>query len=323
MRIHIFLLGLVVLAGCVQFTDVDGTPLLLKIDDSGYYLEKIITEYSVPAYSLSALVKGSIYETGEIVSVFGTCLDGDDAPASDAVAYLSAWYPNGTKFLNSTNMTEIQDSYFLYTGPMSAVQGTYLTQMRCYDPVVNATALAFGEWQNPYWVNRIGDIDNATANLSVQIGDFEINVNNSFEIVFDKIDSVNVTINETFTNITQQIHEVIQVANGSVDRNDSYLAWLLQLIYNGSNPAVSGAALYWVESADNVIYADDWYIEVDVYANATEKRVTFPDVMCYINTTQTPIAVDMDPKANGFEYDEYITIKGGGAFDWNIECVWL
>ena len=95
-----------------------------------------------------ANVKGSIYGSGEIMSVFGTCVDMNYVPINTS-AYFSAWYPNGTQFISNTSMTQLQIGYFLYTGPMSVQKGTYLTEMECVDESTGQTAKAMCmKWLN-------------------------------------------------------------------------------------------------------------------------------------------------------------------------------
>jgi hypothetical protein len=157
---------------------------------------------------LEAKVKGSIYEAGEIVSVFGTCLDAYDLPfinettnASLTNATFSAWYPNGTQFIYETDVVELlEPGHYLYTAPMAAVEGTYLTRLKC--SLEDQFAYAWGEWQNPRWVGKI----NETIN---------------------QVNGTQALINQTFTNLSNQITIVGNIANNTVDRNDSLLYEML------------------------------------------------------------------------------------------------
>jgi hypothetical protein len=105
--------------------------------------------------SMRAMVKGSIYETGEYMSVFGTCMDGYDTPLMSNATF-SGWYPNGTMWFSGSPMVEMSQGYFVWQGNMNVVGGTYLTEMICTSG--DQTAKAWGEWQNPVWVNRIAPI---------------------------------------------------------------------------------------------------------------------------------------------------------------------
>lgn len=244
--------------------------------------------------SLKALVKGSVYETGEQVSVFGTCLDADDMPLPGTYAVLSSWYPNGTAFFANVSMTEIQTSYFVYTGTMNAVQGTYLTELTCHLNGSDMVARAFGEWQNPVWVSRIASTQGAVANLSaqlsnvssnltMQIGDLRVNMTDSFAITWQKIDnlSFNVSFNDTLINITEQLNYVAWVANNSVDRNDSLLA---QLMYQMLNVGINtNLTLNWTELYIPARHNQPWELYVVVH-NELGARMREPYVSCQLQS---------------------------------------
>jgi hypothetical protein len=115
---------------------------------------------------LKAMLKGSIYETGENMTVFGACFDGYGYLIQDPTlnATLSSWYPNGTIWEQDAPMTAVLNSTagttgkWLYTVNMGAQMGTYLTEITCR--YLGDTANAYGEWQNPDWVKRIATAQN-------------------------------------------------------------------------------------------------------------------------------------------------------------------
>lgn len=229
--------GLLLLTGCF-LTDAQGRHLSLEWRGGEAGLAG-----PYDGEMLVAKVKGSVYETGESVSVFGTCLSADDQPLTGTTGVLSAWYPNGTVLFSNVSMTEIEPGYYLYTGSMNPVRGTYLTEFTCtYQQQV---ARAFGEWQNPFWVAKIGEINTTTNeintkvdNITLELGDLRITMNDSFEITWSQLESINVTINDTFINLSSQIQAVGDVANASVDRNDSYLASLLHQLLDQTNTTI-------------------------------------------------------------------------------------
>lgn len=329
--VMVVVLMLALLSGCMRIVDENGNVYELARGEHGVYAESLVGEQQSPQTVLRALVKGSIYESGEAVSVFGTCLDGDDQPYPNVTAYLSSWYPNGTQHLTAVNMTEFQAGYFVYQGPMESVGGTYLTEMRCVHTPTGKFATAYGEWQNPAWVARIATIQNTTdsinttvQNISVELGELQVQVNDSFEITFNQLTSINTTLNDTYNNLSEQIYYAAQVANGSVDRNDSYLADLLNDILGQIDPG-NGSALIdpnWTETWDEPIYyRSDWELRVDVYdPNDGNSRVVYPDVYCVVNTTQTPIPQTMDPVGNHFLYGEFVGVRGD--FEWTVDCLW-
>lgn len=124
-----------------------------------------ISEASTDSTKLRAMLKGSIYESGEEVTVYGACFDGWGYLLEEANATFSSWYPNGTLWHNESPMINISESgRFRIQMNMSDTMGTYLTQIRCnYE---GDYALAFGEWQNPDWVKKIADTQDAVINLS-------------------------------------------------------------------------------------------------------------------------------------------------------------
>lgn len=325
----------ILLAGCV-FQGQDGENLKLGIDNQGFYLQQNFQGAGETTYFLKALVKGSIYETGETVSVFGTCLDADDYPAENVTAVFSSWYPNGTALQINVTMTEIQPGYFLYTGPMDAVQGTYLTEMTCIQNFTGLIAKAYGEWQNPYWVARIGttedllqNLTNLTQNISINLGNLTFMVNNSFEIVYDKFESINQTIIIEHNTTNNLIREGFN----NTYSNQTLIIKLLQNITGIVTPPVSGTPVSHQEYPNPVRYFSNWNIFVDTYSTANITRVHPPEVQCLINTTITPGYQLMTPvydedecdndadQCHDFKFTQFITIRGD--YNWNINCTYI
>lgn len=294
--------------------------------------------------ALKAMVKGSIYETGELMTVFGTCFDGQDQPVVGSYAEFSAWYPNGTQFIFNQSMPAFQDGYFSHQSTMQAVEGTYLTEMVCFANISNTiyTAHAWGEWQNPYWVKRIALLNetlnnlNLSTNVSVNltpildslanlsnltqatymlVGNISYFMNDSFEIVYQQFNQTNALINNSYYDLNQSIYYVAQVANSSVDRNDSYLA---QLLLNLTAISAPSGSLNFAEEADPVIYMKDWTIEVQAYSPLTGKKIKYPDAGCFITTTISPTPQSMTPRGNEFEFTQKITVLG--TFNWAVTC---
>jgi hypothetical protein len=323
----------ILLAGCVKITGNDGSDVYLYKNGG-----RLIGEQSLAGQEgklLKALVKGSIYETGEFVSVFGTCLNVTDGGFIGSYATMSSWYPNGTAFFENVSMVQLDgyEGYFVYNGNMAAVGGTYLTELTCHVNGSDEVAKAFGEWQNPAWVARIANISDQIANLSVnltpvldaianvsmQIGDLNVTMTNSFNQTIETLYSINATINSTFTNLTQQLIYVAGVANASVDRNDSYLAYLLQqLIVSTGTPQTYNLSI--VESADAPVYWRNWQITIRVY-NEYNVSVGEPLVSCMISTTNTPPTSNelMAYLGNGqFTHSEQV--RNHDDFSWTTNC---
>lgn len=313
---------LLLFTGCVRITGTDGSDVYLHKNGGRLVAEDTFAPPESGQTSLlKALVKGSIYETGEFVSVFGTCLNATDGGYIGSYATMSSWYPNGTVLFENTSMIQMDGypGYFLYTGSMNAVQGTYLTELTCHVNGTDEVAKAFGEWQNPAWVGRISDIGDAVANISIQIGDLNFTMTNAFNQTIETLYSINTTINNTFTNITQQLIYVASVANASVDRNDSYLAYLLQqLIVSTGTP--QNYSLQVFEDAETPVYWRVWNIDVTVY-NEYNLSVGEPLVSCTISTTNTPPTSNelMSYLGNGrFTHSEQV--RNHEDFSWTTNC---
>lgn len=149
--VYVVIAVMLLLSGC-GLRDDDG---LINAQWKEGKLSAVTTSTSED--KLIASVKGSIYGSGERVSVFGTCLNANDEEIPGTYGTLSAWYPNGSLSFYGTNMTAMGGGRFVYTGQMNVVQGTYLTEFVCHLNASNVTAKAFGEWQNPMWVSNITD----------------------------------------------------------------------------------------------------------------------------------------------------------------------
>ena len=310
------LLCLVVVGGCARFTDAGGNSLVVSRSEDSFGFK--VAESSGGEQKLFAMLKGSIYETGEYVSVFGTCLDQYDRGYVGSWATMSSWYPNGTVLFSDVNMSEIQTGYFVYQGTMNAVQGTYLTELQCHVPGTGDVAKAFGEWQNPYWVKRIsllndslaglaGQISNVSdqianisgvmtnlsvdvnlTNLTLQIGNLSVNVTNGFEITWNKIDNLSLQVNDSYNNLTQQISYVATVANASVDRNDSLLANLLYTIIAGTGVPVNHSLYVNTTISPS---PPQYFKNVNVYSSVRNEYgvvVGSPLVSCFVSSNNAP-----------------------------------
>lgn len=336
----VLLLVVFVATACVRLTDENGNDVKVQWGkESSFSAERTVQVPTSVKQLLRVQVKGSVYETGEMVSVFGTCLNATDEPISTGTyATMSAWYPNGTMFFSNVSMDEIQPGYYLYSDFMSAVQGTYLTEFLCHVNGSAEFAKAWGEWQNPMWVKRLADLNNTLSNLnfsvnltpiqdqlnniSLQIGNMSVNMTNSFEITWQNQNTTNVYINETFQNLTQQLTVISSVANSSVDRNDSYLAQLLLLLANATG-APQTKVLSVTNVADAPKYFTDWKVTTTV-TNEYGKLVGDTLVGCKITTNNNPETVnatmipeggDNNPK---FKWHEKIYVVG--TFTWNVTC---
>jgi len=309
------LVFVLLLSSCVRLTDENNNAIPIVYSANEIYLQgsesqTIISKANIP---LKALVKGSIYEEGEMMSVFGTCLDGYDRPVIGSIALFSAWYPNGTVYLTNYTMTQIQEGYFVYRGAMQAVEGTYLTQLECV-ALSGDTALAFGEWQNPFWVKRI-KLLNDTINY---------NDNVTWEAISDinyELNQTNINLDEYYQNLTTQITIVGGIANSSVDRNDSLIMDTLReltgLVINGVNNTGQNATyeLDW----DTPVFWRPWGLISRVYDDYGN-LLSYPDVSCDVYTSLSGVWSAMVPQGNHFKYEEFINCRND--YEFNVSCYW-
>jgi hypothetical protein len=122
-----------------------------------------------------------------------------------------------------------------------------------------------------------------------------------------------------YANISNLTYNVAIIANSSVDRNDSLLA---QLLYNLTGLVTSinmtGTVVPHTENAGPVYYFDTWTIKVQAYDGIIDHKLQYPDVQCYITTSQTPTSTAMTPYGVQFKYSEFIYSLND--FTWNVVC---
>lgn len=319
-------LVLLLLSACVHVTDRDGK--VMEYAESSF----IAVDKQVVEDTVKVMVKGSIYETGEQVSVFGTCLNSTDGGIIGSTAVMNSWYPNGTVFFQNVSMTVMDPGYFVYSGYMSAVPGTYLTEFVCTVPG-GAQAKAFGEWQNPQWVRKISEINDTTADLYNETLVFQNLTNQWFEFMMGQLANISVQVNYTYINLTSQITEVGQIANASVDRNDSYLANLLEGVAVTVGAPISGL-LQVEEDYERARYLKDWRIEA-IVRNEYNSTVGYPPVRCLINTSNAEPTINAEmtfagnsktllfdqTAKNHYYYVE--KVKTTGDWNWTIGCYYV
>jgi len=249
-------------------------------------LQQTYDESTNPS-KLKAMLKGSIYETGEQMTVFGACFDGYGYLIEDPTlnATLSSWYANGTAWETSQYMTAVLNSTGGSTGRwryqvnMPNVSGTYLTEITCM--YQGDTATAYGEWQNPDWVKRIKDTQDSLANytnissqyynnLSNQILNFSNQVQNNFSQIILQLS--NLTVNGGSGNLSSEslvpIYNLIKsmdLALWSVDTTAPYYTTL------GGSGFLSGIDM--LSNDDVYIYAANqsnnlvWYWDGETWSS--------------------------------------------------------
>ena len=212
-----------------------------------------LSEFSTDEKKIKAIVKGSIYETGENMTVFGACFDGDAYLLEDATATFDAWYPNGTTMMPTTSMIPILSNQsdpnsttgrFRIHVTMTDTIGTYLTQFNCTidTPGPNDDyAIAFGEWQNPAWVKRIGDTQQSVLNISSIV---ELNSQQLTNIT-NNLENFSNDVSANFTTVINTINGIS--VNSSADTVDQFNE-LRELVHSISTS-------FWVIDESNPTYS--------------------------------------------------------------------
>lgn len=183
-----------------------------------------LDSFSTDPEKLRAIVKGSIYETAENMTVYGACYDGFGTLLPDATATFTAWYPNGTITTGpNATMQEITQGLsgtnpngtgrFKIHVTMPSTKGTYLTEIRCVYEGEYATAL--GEWQNPVWVSRLSELTNISTgigNITSTLNDFRNETRQNFSQVLTAIDNITIppSNQEEFDVLNTQVAEIIE-----------------------------------------------------------------------------------------------------------------
>lgn len=256
------------LSGCVYLTDHQGNEVTIQRNELGLAAVGQDVVKVASEDELHALVKGSIYETGELMSVFGACLNSQDQPILNAsndtitTATFSAYYPNGTQFIFDEELPEIDPGYYLHQSNMSSVPGTYLTELTCSIEGSDQVAIAFGEWQNPYWVERIALLNESIADVNANLTPIIDSLNamnasleglsNNTLILLANMQEVNMTTQEILTyaeemNVSMnELTNMLSAMNVSIEQNFQDIDGNLTTIYdaivnldfNGTNVSV-------------------------------------------------------------------------------------
>lgn len=207
--IMVFALAVMMESGTIQLTNQQQFSSQLPVEYSSF------GEISTNESKLRAIVKGSIYETGSNMTVFGACFDGDGVLFPPAETFFTSWYPNGTIHVGPDEpmfgVYEDSDGFHPNgTGrwgihvTMGDTIGTYLTEMRCeYD---GDFAIAFGEWQNPEWVVRIRETQEQLNETYEFLGNVSTNLINFENFTTQQFAS----LSAMFSNISVQSEEQVE-----------------------------------------------------------------------------------------------------------------
>lgn len=117
-------------------------------------------------YPLKAIVKGSIYEDNETITIFGSCVDTYNHPKASDVE-LSILYPNSSYYIKNVNMSILSEGEYNYSTTIPAVKGTYLIRFNC--TAGSDWAIAYGELQNPSWLDKLKSVFGYTKGFKIEL----------------------------------------------------------------------------------------------------------------------------------------------------------
>lgn len=260
-------------------------------------------------FDMIAELKGSTYGEGDTVSVFGVCRDVSGRVLEDAMAYLSARYPNGSILFTDDLMTYAGNGVFLWTGSMYSVGGTYLTQIKCV--YKGRSAYAYGEWQNPLWVRQIKQGMITANDTYIAVQNMNQDLYSMNQSVMDTLVAVNGTIvnehgitREYIANQSNYTNQLVlyaaDVANASVDRNNSLLYNMLYYLMLKAGYPITGnvTAVFISAVPERPVYKENWRITAGVI-DEYNRTISYPDVECYMSSNLAP-TFKMTPEGEHF-----------------------
>jgi hypothetical protein len=227
------------------------------------------------------------------------------------------WVSRIATIANLTNITNI-----LVTDIDGNVVAVNATVSQIYDLIVSG---------NISIDVNLSAILEAITNLSIDLQDIFYNINETINYNFNYTNNLidsgveniilnitdlrqNMTNNFNYTN--SLILDTQVIANQSVDRNDSYLAWLLYKIINSTGAPMTGNVTSEIYEESRAIYMSDWSIKVRVYDEYNNK-ISSPDVACTVVTSQHPLQY-MD--AEGDHFAITLFIYEYGSFTRTVNC---
>jgi hypothetical protein len=170
-------------------------------------------------------------------------------------------------------------------------------------------------WSNVEILQAIRDAQaNITANISESITTIVNQLLNSTSSITNNITFLtqNMTTNFNYTN--SLILQTQVIANASVDRNNSYLAYLMLMMINGSGIPVTHN-LTWTEQYENPWINRWWKDQVWVY-DEYGHSISSPTVACIITTNQHGTNY-METEGNHFSIQVFVY---DWTFIWNVSC---
>jgi hypothetical protein len=191
--------------------------------------------------TLHPVVKGSIYESGETATIWGSCLDGNNHPAQSTTATVTVFYPNTSIVVNQSAMDSFNTGEFNYTLIIPNVTGTYSIRFNCTDGT--NYALSYGEIQFTPWVDNITIASSSSSSSGggggggriISPPKSESNGTTEGEVKGDKKEDA---VKNPVINLIEQIQETIDNVIESID----------DVLFPNSNSNISLTALIIVGS---------------------------------------------------------------------------
>jgi len=158
----------------------------------------IINETGTGSSVATVVVHGTEYSIGSNGKIVSHFLNADGDPVNDENCSITIYYPNGTMFINNSNMSYMNGTYgiYYYNFTVPDITGVYPVDVNCSNP----TAYGSSTFHVPSWGVTIDEINETVV---------EIN------------DTVTLTYEYLIGNITTDLDEIIaELAIISIDTAD-------------------------------------------------------------------------------------------------------
>jgi len=263
---------------------------------------------------LHAEVLGSIYESGEEITLYGACFgpSGDLLPMSNMT--LTSWYSSGVMWHNETPFLPMGGGRFRIQMNMSSTMGTYLTQATCHWQ--NQEAIAFGEWQNPDWVARIADTQTYLIAVNSSIYMVSSKIDNLTSIVINRSDAIDLAIasvqNDT-TNILTLLGNLNVTFSGDLNASGLATQRFVNEVYNLVH---SLAPNYWVldETAN--------YFDINSTETFTGVSIAHPDIVHAVSNDGTWAVYDgtswSEVNMTGYNWSDVFALQAELPYAWAV-----
>ncbi len=214
---------------------------------------------------LNAKVFGTIYEDRDNATIWGTCSNSENKPL-ESNASITIYNPNSSMLVNQTNMTKVNTGIFNLSVGLTATRGNYLVMLNC--STATDYAVAYAEFQNPSWVNKLQTILN-------DIGNVLSATTNKKDFRIDKLTAVS----PIYPNETIHIEATFSDGNGSLATPDEINLTILypnrtQFIYKSkSNFATSNNVWNYSETTLSNQKTGTYYVHLQANDSGNRKSI--------------------------------------------------